>query len=98
MSIPAVVMTPNADAFNVVESYYAMFEHEVSESNDVHAMDVAGRVRLRPASFESILDTMISSRQSTPQIDTFLIVVHGLHDASDNALGAAARVPPRACG
>ena len=87
MSIQTIAIFPAEDAFTPVEEYYRTFPHEVSENKDVLAMDIIRQVRLPNLTFELLLDTLIDLRTNTPSIDTFLIVVHGLHDTADRALG-----------
>jgi hypothetical protein len=45
-------------------------------------------VRVRNMTFETLLDAMIAARTGSP-VDNFVLVAHGLHDASDNGLGLA---------
>jgi len=63
-----------------------MFPYEMSESK-IQSLNIKETKRIKAITFEKLLDTMIASRQAKPGIDTFLVVAHGLHDASDWALG-----------
>jgi hypothetical protein len=89
MSIPTIAIFPAEAPFNPVQEYYVTFPHEVSETKDVHAMNIIQQVRLPHLTFELLLDTLTELRTNTPSIDTFLIVLHGLHDTDDTALGLA---------
>jgi len=74
--------------FNAMESYYRMFPHEMStESYWVH--DLQPPVRIDKITYEKLLDKMIELRTNKPEIDHFVIVVHGLHDAKDFGWGLA---------
>src|SRR5947209_10105723 len=74
--------------FNVMESYYRMFPHEMSTTLSF-TYNLPAPVRVPDITFESLLDTMIRLRTSSPTIDNFVIVVHGLHDARDFGWGLA---------
>jgi hypothetical protein len=89
MSISTIAIYPAEAAFDPVDAYYTMFQYEVSETKDVHALSIIRRMRLPNLTFELLLDTLIELRKTTPDIDTYLIVVHGLHDANDVAMGLA---------
>jgi len=86
MAIPTTAILPSDSGFNTVASYYGMFPYEMSESK-VQSLNIKEVKRVRGLTFEKLLDTMIDERLAKPSIDTYLVVAHGFHDASDYAYG-----------
>jgi hypothetical protein len=88
MAFPAHLIIDGKGEFNVMESYFRMFPHEMSTKLSF-TYNVPTSVRIPQMTYEKLLDKMIELRNSAPTIDNFVIVVHGLHDAKDFGWGLA---------
>lgn len=87
MAFAAHLLIDGARGFDVVQTYYRTFPYEGSTTASfIYKLPAA--VRIRNMTFETLLDAMIAARSGSP-VDNFVLVAHGLHDASDNGLGLA---------
>jgi hypothetical protein len=87
MAFAAHLLIDGARGFDVIQTYYRSFPYETS-TTACFTYKLPAAVRIRNMTFESLLDAMIAARSGSP-IDNFVLVAHGLHDASDNGLGLA---------
>jgi hypothetical protein len=88
MAFAAHLIIDGKQEFFAMELYYRMFPHEKS-TKIWFDYDLLSPVRISNLNYEKLLDTMIGMRTSSPTIDNFVIVVHGLHDQKDFGWGMA---------
>lgn len=83
MASQAHLIIDGRNDFNVMESYYRMFSHEMS-TKPYYTYNTLTPTRIPSMTFEKLIDQMNSMISGAPGIDNFVIVCHGLYDHTNN--------------
>jgi len=80
-------------SFKTVDAYYRMFPHEMADRK-IWGLDIQDWQLVPNITFQSLLETMIRSRQAHPEWDDFLVAAHGLHNEMDWEYGLTMPIAP----